>query len=483
MNWLRLVNDLRAALEAVDAAGPGDRSAAHNEVRGKLKAIGRAAGVTPPTRAAPEGWESAVDALRATLVDRPDDFDARRWAALHVANLYAEHAALAALAGESVADEISAVGKAAGEIAALARPGKPAPVTFELADVPDDLRPVPILSTAPEGADNHDGAVLFEGEVALVGGAGGVGKSALFGDLALLTACDAFNASPPFPMYRHGLAGPVVIATYEDPLGWLAEGMRLRLAGPGLGSDAPTREGIHLVDMAGRPLFGPGERAGNAGLYNARPEPLDGQRRLCRIIDRVRPRVVFVDPGRKAYTGADIAVAIAEFADAMIDVARGDGSRPACGIVLAVHSTKEPDLSPFDRKQIGGTGAWTDSVRAALTLAMGGGTAAPLAPGCDRTLAVIKANMGRKDIWVPLAPVREFPPNAGRFIGFDAGQRKASPVAEWLARAEWKGPPKGKANGAGKRNKANGAGDDTPETAPPDIEDIRPAADAPAGDA
>ena len=54
------------------------------------------------------------------------------------------------------------------------------------------------------------------------------------------------------------------------------------------------------------------------------------------------------------------------------------------------HVTNEGNISPFDRKQVGGSGAWTDAVRLAMMLSFGDGAGTP--DKDDRSFAVLKDN-------------------------------------------------------------------------------------------
>ena len=272
-------------------------------------------------------------------------------------------------------------------------------------------RPPRLLS-----ASGKDGAVLSIGEACLLAGAGGVGKSALTGETALGVA------DPAQPKDKrtagglldiHGGPGPVLWLTYEEAPGEI--GARLAALADATGrKDALAA--VHILDMRGWPLYGPGERHGAAGLYSARPERLDGWQAMAGAARELQPRLVVIDPLLAAYVGESNAVApVREFLAALAGLARDCKA----GVLALAHSTKtarggrntKPD--PFDPGQIAGSAAWHDGVRGALVLDYDEDPQA----GPQRRLAVTKANMGPARILCPAIPRRKSD-GSGWIIGF-----------------------------------------------------------------
>ena len=116
------------------------------------------------------------------------------------------------------------------------------------------------------------GGVLTLGTVAVLSGAGGGGKSALTASLALALASrgegeEGTLAGALFDAPIGG--GPVLMLTWEDHPAftrWRIEAAAKLL--PGIDKEAVSR--VHVLDMAGAPLYGPGDRGEASGLYTAR---------------------------------------------------------------------------------------------------------------------------------------------------------------------------------------------------------------------
>ena len=270
------------------------------------------------------------------------------------------------------------------------------------ANITDPL-PRPVLRTA-----GMSGAVLAEGAVCLLSGAGGAAKSTLATTLALDVAYGGDLAAGVDGMCLgfSGLfdvrPGPVMMASYEDPPGVVSWRLR-ELASARVASDDILGR-VHVAHMAGLPLYGPTDN----GLYNARPEPLRGWTHLWAAADIIRPALVVIDPALDAYTGdPNNLAAVREFVSAL----GAEAAARNCGVLLVAHSRKAArgkDSDPFDPGQVGGVGAWADAARGVLTLT---------GQGDNRTLAIAKANWGRAFVLTQLAPVLN---DAGALIGFDA---------------------------------------------------------------
>ena len=286
----------------------------------------------------------------------------------------------------------------AGDDAPLALP---VPVSAsEAAMLP---RPKRLLSAA-----SRDGAVLSVGEICLLAGAGGVGKSALAGEVTLAVADpgspnDRSRRSAGGLLDIHGGSGPVLWLAYEEAPGEI--GARLAALAEATGRETAATDAVHILDMRGWPLYGPGDRHGASGLYSARPEPLDGWRAVTDAA-ALAPRLIVIDPMLSAYVGEGNAVApVREFLGALAGLAR---EREA-GVLALAHSTKAARASkthkpdPFDPGQIAGSAAWHDGVRGALVLDYDEDPQA----GPQRRLAITKANMGPSRILCPAIPRRK----------------------------------------------------------------------------
>lgn len=310
----------------------------------------------------------------------------------------------------------------------------PKPMTA--ADARKLPRPQALLSASGQG-----GAVLSIGEICLLAGAGGVGKSALAGEIALAVAsCD--NPSAPRDagglLDIHGRRGPVLWLAYEETPGEI--GARLAALGEATGQ-ATAVEAVHILDMRGWPLYGPGERNGAAGLYSARPERLEGWGAMADAAGALAPRLIVIDPTLAAYVGEGNAVApVREFLAALCQIARS----ASAGILALAHSTKaarstrkeSPD--PFDPGQIAGSAAWHDGVRGALVLDYDDDPEA----GPQRRLAVSKANMGPSRILRSARPRRFGDGTDGWIIGFAAdSDHWRNPNAPGATQAQGKTAP------------------------------------------
>ena len=330
-------------------------------------------------------WEAARDAMGSA--DNDDPLPAARDALMMAVDVPARERARQELAG--LLDELRPL---------------PMPAHFRPAsDIADPL-PRPVLRAAGQG-----GALLSEGAVVMLAGAGGAAKSTLASTLALDVAYGGDLVDPSGP---DGLAtgfsglfdvrpGAVMIASYEDPAGVVSWRLR-ELAHARRAADAVLSR-VHVAHFAGLPLYGP------RSLYNARPEPLRGWRHLWDAVDRIRPTLLIVDPALAAYVGEPNHLsAVREFVAGLST----EAATRRCGVLLIAHSRKAArgaKEDPFDPGQVGGASAWPDAARGVLTLT---------GKGDDRTLAIAKANWGRAFILAALKPVVTA---SGALIGFDKG--------------------------------------------------------------
>lgn len=251
------------------------------------------------------------------------------------------------------------------------------------------------------------GAVLSLGTVGVLSGAGGMGKSALTASLALSLAARGDGEDGPLVggMFDAPIGGgPVLLATYEDAPG--VTRWRIEAAAKQLDVDDDSSSSVFLMDMAGAPLYGPrageGEDGERPGLYNARPEPLPGWDDLWREVERIKPRLVVIDPVLSAFVAdGNRAEPVREFLSALSVAA----TEADCAVLLVAHSTKEARKQgqqddPFNPGKVGGSAAWTDGVRSALILDWDDARG----PGAVR-LAVAKSNYGPARRLLPLERV------------------------------------------------------------------------------
>ena len=286
-----------------------------------------------------------------------------------------------------------------------------------LAEVDDPMPPTLLRVNADKA-----GALLTPGTVCVLAGEGGIAKSTMALSMALGVAAlqDGQDGEVSGGLFW-GRGGPVLLATYEDPPAWTAwkgRELAIHITGGVFGHNnnpepaASILRRVHVLNLAGRPLFGPvASEPGAPAFYNARPGRLSGWQDLARACTDIRPRLVVVDPALVAFVGESNAAApVREFFGALSELV---GSVDAAALVVA-HSTKaargrnKDKADPFDAGQVGGSGAWTDGARAALTMTW-------RADAGDRVLAVAKSNYGKARILCDLESLRD---PSGMIFGF-----------------------------------------------------------------
>ena len=248
------------------------------------------------------------------------------------------------------------------------------PTPEYIAEVDGNLPPA-LLAVGGKG-----GALLTEGQVSLVSGEGGAGKSLLIYGLALSFAMESHTASPValtgaiFDAPTGG--GRVLILSYEDhkaKVKGIIEGLAdvYRGIGPDLGrrATAATQSGVAIMNMRDFPLFGAGDgEGGRPGFYNQRHAALDGWQALSNAVEAVKPRLIIIDPILSAYNGdSNHPAPVREFVGKLGVMAETHHA----GVLLAGHSTKKVrggDRDLYDAGQIGGSAAWADAARGVLVL-------------------------------------------------------------------------------------------------------------------
>ena len=187
-------------------------------------------------------------------------------------------------------------------------------------------RPARLLSLA-----DHGGALLSVGGVAVLAGEGGVAKTPLALSVALGMAAQRLPFGDLHGGLFAGAGGPVLLASYEDWPAVTAD--RLRKLAATWPQDAATAAlaRVHVLEMSGRPLFGPAARGdGDAGFYNARPEPLAGWADLWNEVARTGACLVVIDPALSAFVGqSNDAATVREFLTALAGEGRDAQGRRA----------------------------------------------------------------------------------------------------------------------------------------------------------
>ena len=201
--------------------------------------------------------------------------------------------------------------------------------------------------------DDH-GGILMQGELAILTGEGGIGKSRL----ALQWALQSLKKN----VGETGIRirpGNVVYMTYED----VPAEVRQRLVRL-VGKDA-LPDGLKVINMMDNPLFLQPVGAGGNSMPVSRSKQW---REVWNIVRQGNPSLVIIDPIAEAYRSAGYSVSgVRSFIAAL----RKEAQEGGFGILLLAHSTKaarSQDADPFDAGQVAGSAGWTDAVRGVLSL-------------------------------------------------------------------------------------------------------------------
>jgi len=219
------------------------------------------------------------------------------------------------------------------------------------------------------------GAVLSRGEIAVLSGAGGRGKSTLALQWALAAAlADAADRS-------HGesggigvRAGRTAILSWEDSVRRVADRAAAALSlsslrqlsrnlPPSLTASDAVNERIRIAEVRGWPLFGVGD--GSHSL--TRPDRLEGWKPTWAQIAEHRADIVILDPAMSSYLADPHSVPFVRlFLDSLFTEAQSLG----CGVLLIAHSTKAARRSrdADATGTVAGSAAWTDAARGVLSL-------------------------------------------------------------------------------------------------------------------
>lgn len=266
-----------------------------------------------------------------------------------------------------------------------------------------DRTPAPLLSTPRYREDVEEaGAVLSVGEVMVLGGAGGIGKSVWGQRLCYGMASGAPDAVG--MAFHPALTNRTVLyASGEDRPGAVQRNIKL-MAG---GDNATLPNAMHVIDMRNRPIFGP--EPGES--LNARPRKLDGWHDLWKAAESVAPKLIVIDPAMSVFIGEANAVGAVRL---FLSAINAEAERLQAGVVLLVHSNKAgrgKGADAYAPDMVAGSAAWVDGVRGAMSMTWG-------AQQGWRKLAVLKANYGPSMIETQLKPVHVGGGESGRIIDF-----------------------------------------------------------------
>lgn len=297
---------------------------------------------------------------------------------------------------------LQAAGEAGDREAAEWKASQPVELDWTAASVSRPL-PRPVVAL---GSDQ----LVPEGEVGLLAGAGGQGKSRLAMQLAVRAAAGADDKlAPVFPNDLNGHAlqvagGAVVMVTYEDAAPWLHmralaaarafDGLSYSGSEPphALAVNDPTRLSVTVID---RPLFAVPEHD-----RFALPGPTRHWEAVWDRVAKIEARLVIIDPaavalatGGQGWTPDPIGAFVAALRAACHMVSR---ERPPA-VWVVTHTTKAARNLGADAgaDAVVGSVAWVDRTRSVLGLTKQ--KASEDCPDPPTLLAIWKANYGPSD--------------------------------------------------------------------------------------
>ena len=331
-------------------------------------------------------------------------------------------------------DPETVINLAAQALDLIRRGGPTAPKATNLWDGVTGERPEPILTAA-----GKRGSVLTVGNVCLLSGEGGIAKSALALGLAVGIAQLHDQERGEICGLFEGRGGPALLATFEDHptvTAWRARCLIGTLTNDAI-SQQQTLRRVHVLDLAGRALFGPRD---DGGRYNERPGRLAGWWDLWSEARRIKPRLIVIDPALAAYVGeANAPAPVREFLTALAT----EAAELNTGVLLLAHSNKAARRTGSQQKpkpedlldpgHVGGSTAWTDGVRGVLAMAW-----KPGGDAGERALTITKANYGPARLTCDLNAIRHeksaivgfsTPTNPWVKIGGNSDEKEKNPFA------------------------------------------------------
>ena len=257
---------------------------------------------------------------------------------------------------------------------------------FDFADVKPEYPPMILRANTQDGA----GAVLSEGTVCMLAGAGGISKSSLALWISLGVAGIEIGKTDAI---CNGLfvaqGGPVLFVSEEDKAG--ATSARLR-AMARYAEREDAIKNLHGVSIEGVPMFGSED-------IRQRPQRLEGWPRVWGSARKVGAKLVVIDPALGAYANSqNEETGIREF----LGLVSREAERIGAGVLMVAHSRKsarEGKENPFDPGQVGGSTHWTDRARGVMTLTRD-------SKRRRLVLAISKANYGIDRVQAEIEPFR-----------------------------------------------------------------------------
>ena len=204
------------------------------------------------------------------------------------------------------------------------------------------------------------GSLLAAGEVLVLAGRGGAGKSTLACQLALAAATGPTGGETSTAGLTVATGG-VVLLSFEDRR-WRVWNRVQRIAqAQGIDRERldQAMQHIGVCEAAGFPLFG----VEDGGHISQAPKSLAVWKPLWGCIAAREPRLVVIDPALAAFNGDDARVSAVR---AFMDALRQELEALGAGLILVAHSTKA--AQGIDPGAVSGSAAWTDAARAALLL-------------------------------------------------------------------------------------------------------------------
>ena len=257
---------------------------------------------------------------------------------------------------------------------------------FDFVDVEAEYPPMVLRANTQDGA----GAVLSEGTVCILAGAGGISKSSLALWMALgVAGIEKGKTDAICNKLFVAQGGPVLFVSEEDKAG--ATSARLRAMARYVGNEDAIKN-VHGVSIEGMPLFGSED-------IRQRPQRLEGWPRVWGSARKVGAKLIVIDPALGAYTNSqNDETGIRQF----LGLVSKEAERIGAGVLMVAHSRKSArggKEDPFDPGQVGGSAHWTDRARGVMTLTRN-------SERRGLVLAISKANYGIDRVLAEIEPVR-----------------------------------------------------------------------------